>query len=443
MDLNGTGAQDWPLTTGNNDDPTLTQGKATSFFCNTIPDRCPTGPLAYYLPYVLLTIAGNLVQSGTAGSLVYWDQFLAALVFSIDWITAWHGTVVSANHVLGTNLPIFEYMAGGQRYALRRRPPFPAAAGTYPFEYTIAIPASSSRLGRLMGSTSQLALCYQTSQIKINVADSTVITALSAGATLTSLAARCSAKLVPSTELVLGTPIENIVHQTVAGANSPQIQIKGFGTDTLLNGVENKGGVVYLAEQTNVNNQGGVFAAENITQYAFPWRGQQQTYHPQAMVAGFEAAGVHSRPQAFPTVVVGGDSEYNSYPYANLKSDQPVASAANLNMDLSKLLAWEMVRGGNDLQLSDLQTADSDQSYFLTVNGGFSAGSHLIPAQYAKRWTQNMRDNWVRLITQGDNSLAAYVLRDRLAKAQMFQRKPAGKHTITDDQKTYLAWQLA
>lgn len=447
MDLAGTGGQLWPLTTGNNDNPTLTQGKPTSFFCNTVPDRCPTAPLAYYLPVVFLTIYGNLVQSGTLGSSIPWDKLVGALIDSVDWINAWHGTVVSANHVLGTQLPLVEYYSNGFRYAARRRPPYPATAGTYPVEYTVAITPSVSRLGRLMGDTAQLAALFQTSQIKLNVAAASVLTGYSTGATFTSLSARMSAALVPRNELVLGTPVETILHQVVAGSNSNQVQIKGFGTDTMLTGVENKGGVVWLGELTNTLGMGGAFLAENVTQFSFPWRGQDQIQHVEAFNSMQALANMpNDRANTFPTIVVGGDAEFNNPPYTMDKSDQNTTTSTH--MDLTSLLAWIMVQGGNDLSLADVQTADRDQSYFLTVTGGFTGATHLILAFYARQWQDTMKASWVKKITSGGtngiDSLAAYVLggTQNVAKAQLRQRAPHAKHQLTADNLAYLPWQL-
>jgi hypothetical protein len=438
----GTGAQPWPLTTGNNDNPSLTQGRPTSFFCNTVPDRCPTGPLAYILPFVVLTIYGNIVQPASTGSVIYTDDLTGALIDSVDWITAWHGTPVSANHVNGANLPVVEYVAGGYRYALKRRPATAAASGTYPFQLSVAIPASSSRLGTLMRDTSQLALLFQTSQLKVNVAAATVLDGLSTGATFTNLTARCSAILYPTSELVLGTAVENILHQTVAGTNSPQVQIKGFGTDTMLNGVQSKGGVMFLAELTDVGLQDGVFTAEDVQQFSFPWRGQQQTQHIESLLSPF----IQALPQRLvtqPTIVVGGDAEFAGFPYNMRNSDQATTTATS--MDEVGLRFFPLgVYPDNELQLADLQTADSDQSYFLTVNGGFSAGTHLILAQYARAWSPAMVTDWVKQVTKGDSgSLAAYVLGANYKNAKVAQRLPAGRHVITNDQLTYLPWQLA
>lgn len=441
-----TGAQLWPLTTSSNDNPTLTQGAPTSFFLNTVPDRCPNAPLAYTLPYVLLTISGSIIQSGTAGSIIYWDQLPGALLDSIDWINAWHGTVVSANHVKGVHLPVVEYIANGFRYGNRRRPPVIATAGTYPFSVTFAITPASSRLGNLEALTSQLACLYQASQFRINMAAAASLTAISTGATFGTLTARASAVLMPTNELILGTPVETVLEQIVAGSSSSQIQIRGFGTDTMLNGVKPKGGVAWLGELTNVNQQGGVFAASAVTQYTFPWRSQTQIYDSIGFMA-MQQIQQHAegRSQILPADIASGDSERNNYPYIASNSDRST-TAVSAAADLVGLYAWVMAQGGPELRLSNLQTADSDQSYFLTVTGGFSAGSHLILGMYAREFTDDMRTDWVRQITKGGtSSLAAYVLggQGAVAKAQLDQLRPAGQHRLTVDNVAYLPYIFA
>lgn len=444
MDLGGTGAQLWPLVTGNNNNPSLSQGQSTSFFFNTVPDRCPTGPLAYYLPLVFLTIYGNVVQAGGSGSAIPYDELVAALVDSIDWINCWHGTVVSANYVKGTNLPVVEYYANGFRFATRRPQPIPAANGTYPFQYTIAITPSVSRLGRLMNDTMQLAKLFQQSQLKINVASSSVMTQLSPGGSLTSLSAKASAVLVPRSDLILGTPIETIVHEMVASQNSNQVQIKGFGTDTLLKGINNKGGVVFCGELTSVNLQGGAFAMENASQFSFPWRGQDIIDHAEAVVAMSQLGNMpNDRPQTLP---IGGtaDAEFNNPPYIAGNTDT-WASGSNKHFDLTGNMFFPFVQGGNDLALTDVQTAASDASYFLTISGGFTGATHRVLAMYARQWLDTMRADWLKQVTAGGtDSLASYVLggTNAVNAAKLLQRRPRSKHLVTADQLTYLPWQL-
>lgn len=439
---NGTGPQTWPLTTGNNDNPDITQGGQVSFFFDSVPDRCPSAPLAYYLPLILLTITGTLTQPASGSNLVFWDKLLSALLTSVQVQNAWHGTVISANHVTGQNLPLVEFLSNGFRRAARQRPPVPDSAGAYPFRYTIGLTPSVSRIGRLEGSTSQLAALFKQAQMVLNFAPSSVISGLSPGATLTSLKCRASAVLVPRNELVLGTPVETIQHQVVAGSNSNQVQIQGFGTESMLTGVQNKGGVVYLGELTDY--LGGVFASEDVEFFNFPWRGQGPVYDIDGFVAAQQLANLPvSRSQVFPTNVSGGDSEFTDYPYGSNTDDAWTASETSPKT-YANLMAWAMAQAGADLDLTDVQTADSTQSYFLSVDGGFNQGSHLILAQYAKAWQPNMVTDWLRQVTkEGDASLAAYVLgKDKYKSAKFDQRGPRSKHIITDDQLAYLPFQL-
>lgn len=445
MNKRGTGSILWPLVTGNNNDPTLTQGKKTSFFCNTVPDRCPTGPLAYYLPVFLLTIVATLNQPASGGSDIFWDEMQRALVGSVNMLNCWYGTPISQNYVTGPLMPVVEFVQNGFMRPVRERPPYPSGQGSYPVEYTFALRPSTNAIGNLETETSQLALLYQTGEIALNVAGPDVIDSLSTGATLTDLSAQISAVLVPRNELVLGTPVEAVVHEAVAGSNASFIQIKGFGTDTALTGIENKGGVLGLMELTSVNGQGGCFLAENVQQYNFPWRGQDPITH----TIGFMAMnGIgqlpNDRSQALPIVLEGGgDSSMNQPPYSMSKFDE-LLTAGTDNLDLREALYWPMVFPGVDVTLSDVQTADADKQYYLQVNGGFGNGTHVVLGFYARRFNDNMRAAWVKKITGGNDPLANYVLGDaNVGKAVLGQRVPTGKHLLTNDNYTYLPWQLS
>jgi hypothetical protein len=447
MNKRGTGSILWPLVTGNNNDPTLTQGKKTSFFCNTVPDRCPTGPLAYYLPVFLMTIVATLNQPASGGQQIFWDELQQALVSSVNMLNCWYGSPISQNYVTGPLMPVVEFVQNGFVRPVRERPPYPSGlrVGGYPVEYTFALRPATNAIGDLETETAQLALLYQTGEIAINVADASVIQSLSPGATLTNISAQISAVLVPRNELVLGTPIEAVVSEAVAGSNASFIQIKGFGTDTALTGIESKGGVLGLLEMTNVNGQGGCFALENVQQYNFPWRGQDPTTH----IIGFQAMnGIGqlpaSRSQALPIILEGGgDSSMNNPPYAMSKLDE-LDSGGVTNLDLSSGLYLPMVFPGEDVALSDVQTADSDKQYYLQVNGGFGNGTHVVLGFYARRFNDAMRAAWVKKITGGNDPLANYVLgADNVAKAVLGQRVPNGKHLLTTDNYTYLPWQLS
>ncbi len=442
MNISGTGFQVWPLTTGNNDDPTLTAGKPTSFNCNTVPDRCPSGPLANYLPGIEVTFAGQIVNAGGTSLPIPSDALPFALFDSFDWIQCWHGNQVSANYVKGAHWMPIEYNAMGFRHPLRLKTSYngnAGANGTFPFEFTVFVPACSG-FGRLFLETMQLAILFRNSQLKINVAPASALTTISPGSTFTNLTARASAILVPRQDLVLGPAIEWVLSQIVAGTSSPQVQIKGFGTDSQMQGVEPGGGVISLMEMTNVLQQQGVFFGENVTQYQFPWRGQQVTQHPQAIVSQVITGMPNDRNHTFAATGVSNITDYAGYPYIAANSPPtPQVNAA----DLAGLYGWIMAQGADDLELTQLQTADTDQSYFLTVNGGFAGGSHQILGQFARSWQDDMVKNWRGQITAGgDASLARYVLGQDWKKGGLKRRTPRSAHVVTHDQTRYLAWQF-
>jgi hypothetical protein len=232
----------------------------------------------------------------------------------------------------------------------------------------------------------------------------------------------------------------------VAGSNSSLIQIKGFGTDSALTGIENKGGVLGLMELTSINGQGGCFTLENVEDYNFQWRGQDPIT---GNAIGFMAMnGIsqlpNDRSQAFPIIFeAGGDNSMNQPPYAMFKLDEMLTSGTN-NLDLRDGLYWPMVFPGVDCSLSDLQTADQDKQYNLKVTGGFGNGTHQILAFYARRFNDAMRAAWVTKITGGSDPLANYVLgANNVGKANLGQRVPPGKSLLTNDNFTYLPWQLS
>jgi hypothetical protein len=437
MDAQATSGQLWPLKTGSTDNPSLTAGQPVTFFMNDIPAQAPTGPLAYYLPYILLTISGNLVQAGGTGSAITWERLINVLLDSLEVSNTWFGSPVAPQFVKGIHYHIIEpTLSGWNRKAIRQRNRFPAANGTYPFDYTIAINLASCRLGRLGRDTSQLALLFRPGKLTVNVAAAATLTNISAGATFTSLAAKASAVLLPRQELVLGTPVETVLHQPVSGSG-PAVLINGFGRDTQLTGVKNKGGVLYLSELTSLVGQNGVFQANAVTNFSFPWRGQQQHSHVVAMAASMLA----QRPNARPTLSTGTSegttdrtNDMADSPYLQGSLDTAVA-----NLDLVNLAALEFVTPGDDVQLTDLQTADSDQQYNMTVTGGFTNGNHQILGMYAKAWADAKIADWMALVN--GSGLAQAVLGKQITTADLTRRVPRTKHSISPDQFDYLPWQ--
>lgn len=432
----------WPLQSGSTNKPTLTPGQTTSFQFQDVPDRSPTGPLAYYLPGVVLTFAGVITQIAGSPEIIYADAFYQALFSSLNWIQAWHGSPIQSSHITGAQWPVTEFYINGFRYQGQQRFKIASgAAGDYPYEVQIFVPFSSCRMGDLEHDTSQLALLARASQLQINAAPASALLALSAGATMTCTVT-ASAVLTPRQDLVLGTPIETILTQIVAGSGNA-VKITNFGTDTGLQGVDPGGGVLalnFLCASANGVNTGGSFASANITDFQWQWRGQTYTQD----VLGLLSMWRRLLPRSYADFLsVGGTSSASllgpPYPLWNAVNDSPESVA---NAALNNLMYWSLIGPGERPRLTSLQTADSDQTFNMTVTGGYT-GTHQILGQYARSWQTRMVQQWLtQVMAGGESSLARYVLGPKYATAHLGKRGPAGKHYVTGDEQRFLPYQL-
>src|SRR5262252_3742298 len=104
MIKSGTGGNQWNLKSGGSNSIAVVSGGTYNWQLNDVPDRAPTGPLAYYLTALLLTITGTIIQSGEGGAVIPRDRLAAALINSIDWKNSWMGPVLNFQYAKGFNL---------------------------------------------------------------------------------------------------------------------------------------------------------------------------------------------------------------------------------------------------------------------------------------------------------------------------------------------------
>ena len=451
MIKSGTGGNQWNLKSGGSNSLSVAMSGTYNWQLNDIPDRAPTGPLAYYLTALLLTITGTLTQSASTGVDIPRDVLPALLINSIDWKNSWMGPVINFQYGKGFVLPIMEFVAGGFQYGQRQTNNIPSANGAYAFSMTLRVPALNDNRGRLLKETSHLAALFQPSQFSVTMASTTGLTTWSPGASVSGLTMSVTAQLDPRQELVLGTPMEWILHTPISGG--PQVTIEGFGRQAGVNGVAIKGGVAFLADLTATpSTQPGVVTPNVLTDFSFPWRGQATTYDIKGWIQQHLALLPNDRPQLQNvSLLTAGTNDFEGFPYIN--NNQTTNSAT---IDLDNLKFWPLVMGGDALELSDLQTADSDQTFNLTQTGGFTTpGNHQIVAEYARVWTPEKMGDWVAQIVRGGaNSLATCVLQKPQLVAEVLKRVtdpngkglplryPTAKHVTTVDQETYLAHQF-
>jgi hypothetical protein len=453
MIKSGTGGNQWNLKSGGSNSLTVTAGNTYNWQLNDIPDRAPSGPLAYYLTALLLTITGTITQSGSTGVQIPRDVLPALLINSINWQNSWMGPVLNFQYAKGFTLPIMEFVAGGFQYGQRQQNNIAAANGATTFSMTLRVPALNDNRGRLLKETSQLAALFQPSQFSVTMASTTGLTTFSPGASFSSMTMSVTAQLDPRQELVLGTPMEWILHTPISGG--PQVTIEGFGRQAGVNGVAIKGGVAFLADLTATpTTQPGVVLPSSLTDFSFPWRGQATTYDIKAWLQQHLALLPNDRPQQSAGTNLGTSdrtNDFSGFPYTVNNVD-----ATGPSVDLVNLKFFPLVMGGDELELSDLQTAESDQTFNMTQTGGFTTpGNHQILAEYARVWTPEKMGDWVAQIVRGGaNSLATCVLQKPSVVAEVLKRVtdpngrglqlryPTAKHVTTVDQETYLPHQF-
>lgn len=447
MSRRGTSGQLFPLTTGANQAPSASVGGTTTFLCNSLPDRAPGG-LAYYLNCVFLTFTGTYTVTGGSAAVVPWDKFTAYLFSSINWQNAWHGSVISPNFNRGELWPLTEYIKGGWKYAQRKMEPLPSAAAAYSFSVTVALYPSNFHAGDNTHNTAQLAALFKQSTIDVNYANSWTVTS---GGVISNMTVRASALMEPRAELVLGTPVETVIHTIPAGSTSQElVQLIGFGRTSQLQGVQAKGGVISLIELAGDAyapsvgswpfNQPSLNSVAGITSYNFPWRNQRQTQDIPGYLAGmYQWQQAADRVATAPIAITGGDAEGVGFPFSSVHAN----NYASVFYGYQGMYGFPLVFPGEDVRFSDIQTADSDQEYSLSAT--FTVpGNHIVLAEYAKSWTVAAVKDWLQLVTaNGDSSLAAYVLgKDNVSKATTSQRLP-NKTVVTGDNMAYLPFQLA
>lgn len=397
---NHTGVQLFPLRTSAGTVAALTQGSNATFDLSSLPIY--NGNLANYVPAIIITLKGILTQSGGTGVAMFWDNFLRTIIQSIDLQNAFHGRPIAAESVLGSILPIIEFIGNGGRYVSRRRGKIPAANGAYSFNYTFAIPLSFG-YGRKPHHTAQLALFFKNSQLVLNIAAASVGTTLSPGSTLTSLTAEASAVLLPEPELRLGPGIEWVDYQAAVSSGQTTFQINDFGNRTTLDGTERGAGVLFHGLLTSVNGQPGPFTAQNLTALTAQYRGQVNITHVDGLVAMCLDALGDNRPigGAVDQAVASALSDTNGFPYA-------------MGTDHSNSL--ENRTGLLFFPVGPMPTADLELSKVQVVNDGIQLESTIASLSgtmhhlcaHVRSWTPEKMESAARLIV--DSGLAQKVV---------------------------------
>lgn len=382
MLLNGTGIQSWPLSAaGGGDFPTPVQGSPTVFNLNSIPIN--QGSLAYYLPALLCTITGTLTQAGGTGVRTAWNNLYRILLESLELRNCFHGSPITPQFVKGSMMPILEQICLGYRQPVRKRGFFPAANGAYAFSFTFAVPASLG-LGQKPHHTAQLVALYKEAQLSVQIAQASVLTALSPGATLSALTMRCSAIIMPEPELRVGPVMDIVDYQVAATAGQVQVPLQGFGNQGQLTRMERGAALVYLGMLTSNQGLPGPFAPENLTRVNAPWRGQTDTGHLPPLI--FQQVASMGNTRVAGSVddqgIAKGYSDTAGFPYTE------GFDASNSTNEFTNLLAVPIATPASDLEVTKCQVINGDETINVQLSSGPSGTWHSL-AVMLKSWQAN------------------------------------------------------
>lgn len=426
-----TGFQCFNLTSGGNNQPTLTLGQATNWDFSAI--QISTGKLAYYLLGIVLTVYGTLTQASGTNPIPP-DALTAALIQSVEVRNTWMGTPISQQFALGQYLPLMEYLGCGYRLPRREQMSLPTTNGAYTFNRTIVIPMCVG-LYPTPHHTAPLAAMFKTAQFVVNVNQQSVVQAMSANATLTSLSAQASVILDPAPSLLLAPGQYWVDYQTTAAGTQQQIQLNAFGNSPTIKGTDPNDGVLALYAIGNgsgtVMPMPGSFDPGTIANYEFPWRSQFKTTHPEAiMAAQLLALGGNSKQAWDGTSAASTAFDSQGFPYIN-GSQAPVnpATSANQRPSLATAYGFPLVMPTEDISLGRVQTAQSTQSYFLGLTTGSFSGQNHTLAWHIASWSDDAVANWISTVVNsglaqtvlGSNNVVPKKLRIGSAKQSRFQ----------------------
>jgi hypothetical protein len=375
-----TGYETVPLQSGGSNQPSITLGNQYTWDLSTVPIMVGGGgQMANYMLCLLMTFYGSVVQSGSTGVVITDDALTTALVSSVQLQGAWHGSPLQQTFCIGAYLPIIEYLGAGFRLPRRVPCAIAAANGTHNFNHTILIPLAIGNVAKPY-QTAQLALMYKKASFIINMNAGTVLAGISPGATFAgtggtgSMTMQISAVLEPQPNLLLAPGNEWIDYQSPASAGQSQIPIFGFGNQTGLVGTNPNAGITDLFAISNGSGTPlsgllpGSFDPAGVQSYQWGWRGQNTTFHAEAIAAmQFLALGPSKQgwfgPENAPTAIDG-----QGFPYINSSNAAQPSNAS----PLSALYGFPLVTSTGRMLLSKVQTAGNNEMFTLTLKNGFS-----------------------------------------------------------------------
>jgi hypothetical protein len=369
-----TGAVFEPLSTGSTDTPTPVLGQSTQFRLSSVPEVID-GKVTYCTG-IVLSLTYTLTQSGGTGTRLSPLDLVRALLASVELRNTAFGAPIRAAKYLGAYQQIIEYIACGQKYAGPVGSYIPAANGAYTRTQEIFIPLS---FGSCIepGHTAPMVALLKDGILDLNWAASSVLTAMSTGASFSALSCRASAVLDLKKDALLFAPHEWSTH-SVAYSTGEQITFPGVGNDSGIDGTFSGAGLTTALLLTSASGLGGAFSGQNITAIGYNLRNQRRTPHIAPIVMQAFSARGSARAQGSTDLGTAQEfGDFSGFPYAH-------GAVATQVLD-NELLCVPLSMPGQSLKYSKLKAVDGDEPVIFAASSG--SGSQVLLVHQVKRFT--------------------------------------------------------
>lgn len=369
-------------------------GGAPSWLLNSVP-KITDGKLCNYLLGLVVTITGTLTMgtnSVSAATAMTMHRIVRQLIESVELRSAWHGTVISSQHVKGSMLELLEFVANGLERPFRQRKPIGFANdGATPtpapvaenFRINLWIPCSLL-CGRKGHHTAQPVALYDDAEFVINT-NALASGGESGGPTFSNVTFDVSADVLPDREVRLGPGVQWIDYQQKTSGEA--VDIQNLGRTTTMDRTEGGAGIAGLFYLSNRESLPGPAAVKNLQRITFPFRGLISTTHIDPVILQFE-----SMISGLENPVVGDVSNTRGTGLGPMGQDDVGSFPAafgdiGADADPANPVVLALVSPSRDLETSKVQVSEGTQQLQMLFNPPANEGTHHVLALQLHSWT--------------------------------------------------------
>ena len=383
-------------------------GGELSWLLNSIA-KVTDGKLCNYLLGIVVTVSGRWTPGGIAHSfsggpaLRTMQRIVRDLVESIEVRAAWHGTVLSSQHVKGSMLELIEFVANGLERPFRRQKPIgalttagsgvgegnPPAPVAEDFRTSFWVPLSLL-CGRKGHHTAQPVALYDDAEFVISCNSLTPGAAESPDGVYTNVRFNVVADVLPDREVRLGPGVQWIDYQQATSGEA--VDIQNLGRTTTMDRTEGGAGVAGLFLLSNREGLPGPVRMQQLSRITFPFRGLVSLNHTDAVLLQMESM-ISGLENPVNTVVTGTGAALGAFGQDDVSNFPNAPDDIGIGNARPDPLVLALVCPARDLETSKVQVSEGTQQlqvqFDLGLGGELDApnGTFHILACQLHSWT--------------------------------------------------------